>query len=401
MVEDWFFTEEQNMFRESLREYLAQHITQEVIEHMEEKREIPREVVKAMADFELFCPTVPEEYGGPGYDMVTCGIVGEELARADPTGSTCVYFLVPASWSRSIFYYGTEEAKQELLPKMTKGELFCGIATTENDVGSDLGNMVTTIKPDGDGYIVNGHKNYISGVREAAEYGGGHVTLARQDWDKGSRGTTLFYLPLKDIDGIDISLDREMGREGMSTGGFNIDNVRIPKHYLIGEENKGFYIVHEGYEAARGIIACVCCGAGLKALENSMEYTKQRKAFGTPIAKYEGVQFPLADHYTKLMMCRDWSYKALRVMDQEKEGKATRFEVSKYIAMAKLMAPLMSFDAINYSMQVQGAFGYSQECNDQKALRAIRSFGWAEGATEIMRLIIGRELLGKEFIAYK
>jgi acyl-CoA dehydrogenase len=132
-----------------------------------------------------------------------------------------------------------------------------------------------------------------------------------------------------------------------------------------------------------------------------MEYTKQRKAFGIPIAKYEGVQFPLADHYTKLMMCRDWSYKALRIMDQEKEGKATRFEVSKYIAMAKLMAPLMSFDAINYAMQVQGAFGYSQECNDQKALRAIRSFGWAEGATEIMRLIIGRELLGKEFIAYK
>jgi acyl-CoA dehydrogenase len=401
MVEEWFFTEEQTMFRESLREYLAQHITQEVIEHMEEHREIPREVIKAMAEFELFCPTIPEEYGGPGFSMVDAGIVGEELGRADPTGSTCVYYLVPASWSRSIYYYGNDQAKEELLPKMTTGELFCGIATTENDTGSDLGNMVTTIKPDGDGFVVNGHKNYISGVREAAAYGGGHVTLARQDWDKGVRGCTMFYLPLHEIDGIEVSLDREMGREGMSTGGFTIDNVKIPKHYVLGEENKGFYYIHEGYEAARGIIACVCIGAGLKSLENAMEYMKQRKVFGTPLGKFEGIQFPLAEHWSRLMMCRDWAYKALRVMDQEKEGKATRFEVSKYIAMAKLWAPIWSFEAINFSMQCQGAFGYSQECNDQKGLRAIRSFGWAEGTSEIMKLIIGRELLGKEFIAYK
>lgn len=400
-MEDWFFTEEQTMFRESLREYLAKHIDQDVINHMEEKREIPRKVIKAMTDFELSCPTVSEEYGGAGFDMVTAGIVGEELGRADPTGSTCVYYLVPCSWARLIDLYGTEEAKQELLPKMTKGELFCGIATTEADTGSDLGNMITTIKPVKDGYVVNGAKNYISGVREAATYGGGHVTLARQDWEKGVRGCTLFYLPLKDTPGITISLDREMGREGISTGGFNIDNVKIPKHYLIGEENKGFYIVHEGYEAARGIIACVCVGAGLKALENAMEYMKQRKTFGIPLAKYEGLQFPLVEHWSKLMMCRDWAYKALRVMDQEKEGKATRFEVSKYIAMAKLWAPVWAFEAIDFAIQCQGAFGYSLECNEQRALRAIRSFGWAEGTTEVMKLIVGRELLGREFIPYK
>jgi acyl-CoA dehydrogenase len=381
------------MFRESLREYLQNLITPEVVEHMEENREIPREVVQGMADFELFCPCIPEEYGGPGFDMVTCGIVGEELARVDPTGSTCVYYLVPASWSRSIIYYGNDEAKQELLPKMAKGELFCGIATTEADTGSDLGNMITTIKPTDDGYVVNGAKNYISGVREASTYGGGHITLARQDLDKGVRGCTLFYLPLTE-DGIDVSLDREMGREGMSTGGFNIDNVKIPKHYMLGEENKGFYIVHEGYEAARGIIACICASAGLKALENAVAYIKERKAFDQPLAKFQGIQFPLAEHYSKLMMVRDWAYKALRLMDQEKEGKAGRMEVSQAIAMCKLYAPIWSFDAINWAMQVQGAYGYSLECTEQKALRAIRSFGWAEGTSEIMRLIISREILG-------
>jgi acyl-CoA dehydrogenase len=202
-------------------------------------------------------------------------------------------------------------------------------------------------------------------------------------------------------EGIEISTDREMGREGMSTGGFNIDNVKIPKHYVIGEENKGFYLVHEGYEAARGIIACICCSAALKALENAVAYIKERKAFGSPLAKYQGIQFPLAEHYSRMMMCRDWSYKALRMMDQEVEGKAGRFEVSKSIAMAKLWAPIWAFEAINWAMQVQGAYGYSLECTEQKSLRAIRSFGWAEGTSEIMRLIIAREVLGgKEWKGY-
>jgi acyl-CoA dehydrogenase len=276
---------------------------------------------------------------------------------------------------------------------MTKGEIFCGIASTESDTGSDLGNMITTIKPDGDGYVVNGAKNYISGVREASANGGGHVTLARQDLDAGVRGCTLFYLPLGS-EGIEISQDREMGREGMSTGGFRIDNVSIPKHYLIGEENKGFYIIHEGYEAARGIIACVCAGAALKALENATAYMKERKTFGQPLARYQGMQFPLAEHWSRMMMVRDWGYKALRIMEQEKAGKATRFESSQSIAVAKLWAPIWAFDAINFAMQVQGAYGYSLECTEQKALRAIRSFGWAEGTSEVMRLIIAREVLG-------
>ncbi|HID73702.1 MAG TPA: acyl-CoA dehydrogenase, partial [Thermoplasmata archaeon] len=320
---------------------------------------------------------------------------GEELARVDPTGSTCVYYLVPAAWGRLIWLYGTVEAKEELLPRFTRGEWWCGVATTEADTGSDLGNMQTTIRPaeDEDGYIVNGAKQYISGVREASTRGGGHVTLARQDLESGVRGMTLFFLPLT-VDGIEITIDREMGREGISTGGFRIDDVRIPSYYVLGEPNRGFYIVHEGYEAARGIIACVCAGAGLKALENAVAYVKERRAFGRPLGRYQGIQFPLAEHWARLQMVRDWSYKALRLMDQEREGKAGRFEVSQAIAVAKLFSPMWAFDAINFAMQVQGAFGYSQECDEQRALRAIRSFGWAEGTSEIMRLIIAREVLG-------
>jgi len=398
---DYTPTEEQEMFRKNLREYLQKKIVPRLPE-MEEKQKIGPEIMKAMAEFELLGPCVEEKYGGPGMDMVMAGIIGEELGRADPTASTAVFYLVDASWSHVMCRYGKEEGKKELLPDVCKGKKYCGIATTEPDIGSDLGNMKCTIKKDGDHFIANGEKNYISGVREAQELGGGHVTLARQNWDAGVHGETMFFVPLKDTPGISITTDRELGREGMSTGGFSMKNVKIPSKYIIGEENKGFYIVHEGYELARGIIACVCCGAGMKALENGMAYIKQRKAFGRAIGKYEAIQFQLAEDYTKLQFVRDWAYKALWLFTKEaREGKAKRMDVSKWIAMAKLYAPLWAFDAINHSMQWQGAFGYSWECPDTKAFRAVRSFTLAEGSTEIMHLIIARELLGKEFIAYK
>jgi acyl-CoA dehydrogenase len=395
------FTEEQELFRESLREFCDQNIVPKR-DILEEKQEIPDEIVKALAEFELLAPSVSPEYGGPGFDAVTAGIAAEELARADPTCSIPVLYLVECSWGHVFNKYGTEEAKKEILPKVVKGEAICGIATTEADIGSDLGNMVTTIKPTDKGYVINGNKNYISGVREAKKIGGGHVTIARQDWDKGTRGMTLFFFPLKDVEGVTISVDEEMGREAISTGGFIIDNVEIPKHYIIGEENKGFYLVHIGYEYARGLIALVCIGAAMKSLENGMAYIKERKAFGRPIGKYEAIQFALAEHYTRLEMARDFAYKALYYLEKEQsEGKYSRMEVSKIIAMSKLLTPNWAFNAIDDVMQWQGAFGYSKECPDQSALRAVRSFTLAEGSREVMRLIVARELLGKDFLAYK
>ncbi|MCK4758237.1 MAG: acyl-CoA dehydrogenase, partial [Thermoplasmata archaeon] len=130
-------------------------------------------------------------------------------------------------------------------------------------------------------------------------------------------------------------------------------------------------------------------------------YIKERKAFGKPIGKYEGIQFKLAEHYVKMQALRDLSYKALWTYDQEAQGKASRFDVSMAMAMAKSVASEWSFAAINDVMQWQGAFGYSTECPDQKALRGVRSFSLAEGSAEIMKLIIARELLGKEFLSYR
>lgn len=398
---NYTLTEEQEMFREGVREFCTRNVVPK-IDEMEEKREIPEELMRELADYELMGACISPDYGGAGLDAVTAGIAGEELGRADPTCSVPVLFLVEASWGYVFNKYGTEEAKGEILPKVTRGEHFLGIATTESDIGSDLANMKTTIIPEEDGYLVKGEKNYISGVQEALRYGGGYVTLARQNLEAGTRGMTLFYLPLKDTPGITTTLDEAMGREAISEGGFNIDSVKIPKHYLLGQQNRGFYMVHEGYELARGIIALVCVGAAMKSLENGIDYIKQRKAFGRPIGKYEGIQFALAEHYTKLQLVREYAYKALWMFDKEQKGQGvSRMEVSKVIAMVKMVAPVWAFEAINDVMQWQGAFGYTRDCPDQRALRAVRSFTLAEGSKEIMKLIVARELLGKEFIAYR
>ncbi|MFW9991063.1 MAG: acyl-CoA dehydrogenase family protein [Candidatus Odinarchaeota archaeon] len=393
------FTEEQEMFRESVREFCEKKIAPVALE-MEKTKTIPRDIVKGMAELGLLGCTADPDYGGTGLDAVSAGVIAEELGRADPTGSIPVFYLVQASWGFVFNKYGTEEAKKEIFPKVTAGDWFLGIATTESDAGSDVVGCKTTIKPDGDGFVVNGEKMYISGVREVVEHGGGHVTIAHQSPERASRGMTMFYLPLQ-AKGITPTYVDDLGREGISCGGFTIDNVKIPKHYIIGEENKGFYIVHEGYEFARGLISVICAAEGLRSLENGMNYIKERKVFGTELGKFEEINFRLAEHYTRLSMLKDLGYKALWTFDREQEGKASRFEVSKTIAMAKMFASDWACNAINDVMQWQGAFGYSRECPDQAGWRAVRSFSLAEGSREIMKMIVARELLGKEFISYK
>ncbi|MEM0160429.1 MAG: acyl-CoA dehydrogenase family protein [Thermoplasmata archaeon] len=398
-MKDYTFTEEQEMIRESVRDFAQKKIAPISLE-MEHTKRIPEEIIKGMADLGLIACTVSPEYGGQGFNAVTAGIIAEELARADITGSIPVFYLIQAAWGHLFDKYGTHEAKSEILPKVTKGEKFLGIATTESDAGSDVAGTRTTITKKGDEYIVNGEKMYISGVREAIETDGGHITVAKQNPELGARGMTLFYLPLKQK-GITPTYVDDLGREGITTGGFSVDNVKIPKKYIIGQENKGFYLIHEGYEYARGFIAVICAGAGLQSLDRGAKYLKERKAFGLPLARYEALQFKLAEHYTKLNFLMESSYKALWTLDQESIGKAKRFDSSKAIAMAKMFASEWSTAAIDEVMQWQGAFGYTRECLDQAAYRAVRSFAWAEGSKEIMRVIVSRELLGKEYIAYK
>lgn len=401
---DFTFTKEQEMIRRDVREF-GEFEIEPYMEEIEEKGAIPNEIIKEMAEIGILCMSVDSKYGGIDADPVTVGIVAEELARADISCAIPTFFLVEAAWGSILDRYGTEEAKQAILPDAAKGEAFIGIAATEPDVGSDLANMITVAKKTENGYKLNGAKMFISGIKEVMNQlpkGGGYVTLAKTEPKKGARGVSLFYLPLSKAEGVSPTTFEDWGRKGISSGGFMLSDVSIPKEYLIGQENRGFYTAMEGFDYARTIIAVVCCGASMKSLEIAMEYIKERTAFGTPIGKYEAIQMKLAEHWSKIRAARHLAYEALWTLGREiKNQGAKRFETSMKCAQAKLLAPQFAFEAINDAIQWFGAFGYTTGCDLHIALKAVRSYYWAEGSREIMALIVARELLGKDFVAYR
>ncbi len=393
---DFNFSEDQNILRETVRKF-AESVISPKINEMRKERRIPESVYEGMAKLGILGMTVPEKYGGMGADALTTGIVAGEIGRADPTASIPVLFLVDNAWSYLLSKYGKPDVVSDVLKDVAKGKKLVGIASTEAGHGSDVAGIETVAVKKGNEYVVNGEKSYISLVRDIKERTGGYVTVVKTDKNAGSRGISLLYVPYSDD--IEISYLEEMGREGSSWGTLRFNDLHVPSENIIGYENKGFNIVHEGFEFARGLISVISASAALKSIENGINYMKQRKAFGKEIATYEGLQFQVADDVAKMEAALSFAYRALWIYDQEqRNGKFDRFYVSKNIAMAKLTCTTWAFDAINDALQWQGAFGYSKDCPEEWALRGIRSFQLAEGSREIMKMIIARESIGKEYI---
>lgn len=395
---DFSFTEEQELFRKSVREFCKKKLAPRANE-IDEKGEIPHEVLEDMAAFGLLGITISEEYGGSGADFITAAIAAEEIARADISMATAVYYLVGAGWGFLMDRYASKAAKEEILPDVIKGKTFLGIASTEAAGGSDIGSTSTTMEKRDGKLILNGAKTFISGVREAAGYGGGYVTIVKTSPELKHKGLSLCYLPVKDVQGITTSIFKQMGREGISTGTININSVEIPEHYLIGEWNRGFYYAMEGFNCARTLVAAACIGAAQKALESGIEYIKERHIFGAPLAKFEGIQFQLAEDYTKLEAAKLLVHKAAWMLDRMyTENRFSNNEINKAVASAKLVAPTAAFDVIKDVLTWYGAYGYTREAGLERGFRGVYSYIiGAEGAQNIMKIIIGREILGKEF----
>jgi acyl-CoA dehydrogenase len=418
---DFALDTEQELIRQTVREYARTKIAPRVRE-IDDGRRIPDDIIADLARIGLLGMTVSPDYGGAAADPVTAGVVAEELARADISCAVPTFFLVQAAWGFILDRHGQRGAREAILPAVCKGGAFLGIAATESDVGSDLAAMKTTAVENEQGYLLTGEKMFISGISEVREQmpqGGGYVTLARTDPDKGTRGMSLFYIPIKDADGNEVAgvstTDfQDWGRRGISAGGFALDEVQIPSEYLIGEKNRGFHLTMEGFDYARALIAVVCAGAAMSALRQAMSHLRERKVFGQPVGRFEGVQFTLAEHWTRLEAVRLMGYRALWSCGREQRARSearsearsqssveNRFEVSRWCAQAKLMGAQTAFDAINDAIQWYGAFGYTVDCPLELALKGVRSYWWAEGALEIMRIVIARELLGKEYVAYR
>lgn len=400
---DFEISEEQKMIKEAVAQF-AQAKIRPFIQKIDSEKKIPDFIIHGLAELGILGMTVSSEYGGLAADPVTTGMVAEELAKADFSCAVPTFFLVQCAWGFVLDKYGQKEAKEAILPWITKGQAFLGIASTEPDAGSDVANIKTRAEKKEGFYILNGEKMFISGLAEILNQlpkGGGYVTLAKTDVASGAKGISLFYVPMKGIKGISPTFLEEWGRKGISTGGFALEDVVIPENYLIGEENKGFYYAMEGFDLARALIAVVSSSAAQAALSEAIAYIKIRQAFGQPIGKFEGLQFKIAENWAKLDAVKLLGYQALWSYGEEQQGRKSRWETTRLCAEAKMLAPVFAFEAINEAIQCFGAFGYTEECPLHLALKGVRSYFWAEGTLEIMKIIVGRELLGKEFVAYR
>jgi acyl-CoA dehydrogenase len=394
---------EQEMWRKAVRDFAQKEIAPRVRE-MDTRGEIPSEVIAGAAEVGLLALTVPEEYGGMGADWTMACIAAEELARADISLAFPVLYLVEAAWGFIFGKYGSPEFKEQVLPRVCEGKVFLGIATTEPGGGSDIvGATRSRAVQVGDQWVLNGEKMYISGIRESMDMGGVHLTLVRTGDAADHKAFTFFAVPLKDTAGITPTLIEEMGRAGISTGGFAMEDVRLTPQHQVGELNRGFYHAMEGFSAARTLIGATCIGAAEAALEIGKDWIKERKAFGRALASYEGIQFPLAELWSELDGVRLSVYKAAWEMDRfYQRGEGGHHDIALAAAIVKLRAPLLAWNVFNEVANWFGAAAYSKEYPIEMGIRGVRSYSiGAEGTVNIQKLIIARELLGSEFMPYR
>jgi acyl-CoA dehydrogenase len=398
-VVDFSFTDEQELFREAVREWLSKNLPIEKVRENDERHELPHSLIKGVGDLGLLCMTLPEEHGGAGADWVTTTIAAEELGYADISVALPVFFLVQASWGYVVDKYCTDAVRDECLKKALTGDAFIGIGVTEPGGGSDVAAFKTALKEVDDGWIVNGEKTYISGTAECQEMGGGYFVTGYHDRSQAHRGMTAFYLPL-DAPGVEITKRFDnLGRMAISTGGFKMTDVKIPKEHQIGDKGRGFYLTMEGFDAARVLVSASCVGAAERALDIGMDYIKERRAFEQPLAKYQGIQFDLADMAAHHEAVKSLIYRTAWMMDQKyQHGTFSALEVSKYISMCKYLAPHLALDTFRRVLLWMGAYGYTKECPLEMGLRGVMSYCiGAEGAANIQKLVIARETLGRDW----
>lgn len=396
---------EQELFRKAVREFAEKKVMPRAREIDDREAGIPDEIITEMAELGIFGVTIPEEFGGsaqPDESLQYARIAIEELGRAELSMSLPVYTLLCLGWSYLVVQHGTEALKRSLLPKVASGEYFLGICTTEPSGGSDLANIKTIGRRAGDKYILNGEKVYISGVVEATQRGGGHLVLFRTDPEKGTRGMTFAYVPTKSP-GVSYTTFRDMGRGGLSTGGLRFKDVEVPVENVLGQENRGFYVLMEGFNAARCLVSAACIGAAERALEMSRDYTQKRVLFGIPLIKNEGISFDIADGRARLEMLKLSLQKATWMIDQYyKDRSFTPKEINEIVAICKLTAPLLALEIVRNSMMHHGAYAFTKDCDLEMAFRGLMSYVvGAEGGANIMRLIIAREYVGDIAIPYR
>jgi acyl-CoA dehydrogenase len=389
---EFTFTEEQELFRRTIRELMAKAVAPRKKELLEARICTP-EVHKALAGAGLTGLLVPTEYGGSASDYVTFILAVEELTRGDPTGFAGLPIWYGASCARVLAVYGSAELKEEILPKVAKEGWVTPLHNTEPGCGTDFTAITTTAKKTDSGYVVNGEKVLVSAVQEAVKYHGGFITTVKTRPELGSKGMSILYIP-SDSKGITISNYTGMG---IDIGGIRYENTAVPEHYLVGFEGTGYQMTYECFVHARVPTTMSIVAAAEGALEQGIQYIKQRKAFGKPIAGHEGIQFELAEDYANIQACKWLTYRAAWLVDQYHKGKASFNDAMTGASVAKLTASEHCVKAVSDILEWYGGFGTTTEYDIQNVFRIVRQAVIAEGTKNAQKLVIAMQLLGREY----
>jgi len=382
-VLDFSFTEEQNMLRSMVREFGRKELAATYADRVKARR-IPAEMIRKFGELGLLGLNIPEQYGGQPRDAVTVGVVLEELARHADDGAWLVFNTYSLA---AIVGLAPEEVKQEWLPAMAGGEKTVLMGATEAEAGSDLGNLKTTFKRDGDHYILNGEKNRVT----FATQGQAVMVLAKSD--PASRRITPFLVPF-DLPGVSIAPIEDIGCESIEGGIVSLQDVRIPKKYLLGdEEGRGFHAAMRTFDCIRAFGALESLAKAEVTLEETINYAKQRVQFQRPIAQFQGVSFRLAEAATYIELGRWLCYRVLWL-------KENGLRHSREAAMVKWWCPRIAFQIIHECLLIHGHYGYSKDLPIEQRLRDSILTEIGDGTAEIMKLIITRDIFGRDFFDY-
>lgn len=371
-------TKEQLMIKEMVSDFAEKEIKPHARE-LDETSTFRHETFKKMGELGLMGIPFPEEYGGSGGDTVSYAIAVEEIGKA--CGGTGLSYAAAISLGASpIYYFGTEEQKQEWLVPMAKGETLGSFGLTEPNAGSDAGGTRTKAVLEGDEYIINGEKCWITNAGYARQLIVTAVTGERED---GKKIISSIIVPTE-TPGVKINCNYDkMGVRASNTCEIVLENVRVPKENLLGDEKRGFSQFLTTLDGGRISIAALSVGIAQGAYEKALQFSKERQQFGKPISKFQAIQFKLADMAMEIELARNLIYKAAWLKDQKKP-------FSKEAAMAKLFASEMGFRVCNQAIQIHGGSGYMKEYDVERHLRDIKLMEIGEGTSEIQRLVISR-----------
>lgn len=375
-------TEDHENLRMKIREF-AETEVKPIAFMLDKENEFPTEAVKKLGEMGILGTPFPKEYGGAGLDMLSYAIAVEELSRVD--GGTGVILSAHVSLgSYPIFAYGTEEQKQKYLVPLAKGEKLGAFGLTEPNAGSDAGGTETTAVLEGDYYILNGGKIFITNADKAETY----IVFAVTTPDIGTRGISAFIVE-KGWEGFKFGDHYDkMGIRSSSTAELIFNNVKVPKENLLGKEGEGFKIAMSTLDGGRIGIASQALGIAQGAFENALEYAKEREQFGKPIAFQQVISFKLADMATKLRAARFLVYSAA-------ELKENHENYAMESAMAKQYASDVCLEIVNEALQIFGGTGYLKGMEVERAYRDAKICTIYEGTNEIQRVVIASHLIGK------